>query len=85
MHVFTDARWAANFRGGAPIAIRRRGKTQGGTARVVDDPADAARRIRGILTEKKPRALALAIDKDHVPSDADLNAARTVILIDVEA
>jgi hypothetical protein len=82
--VFTDARWAANFAGGAPIVVRRGGRTRSGFAGVVADPHEAAEGLRAVLAGlRSPRGVGLAIDKDHVPTDAELNAARTMIRVEL--
>jgi hypothetical protein len=82
--VFTDARWAGNFAGGAPIVVRRGGRTRTGFAGVVSDPREAADGLRAVLAGlRSPRGIGLVIDKDHVPTDAELNAVRTMIRIEL--
>jgi len=82
--VFTDARWADNFVGGAPIVVRCGGRTRSGFAGVVSDPIEAADGLRAVLAGlRSPRGIGLEIDKDHVPTDAELNAVRTMIRIEL--
>jgi hypothetical protein len=82
--VFTDAPWATNFVGGAPVVVRRAGRTRSGFATVVSDPHEAADGLRAVLAGlRSPRGIGLVIDKDHVPTDAELNAARTMIRIEL--
>lgn len=80
--VFTDAGWAANFRGGVAVTIRRAGSTFAATASVIEDSAEAAACIRAALTTRKPRELGLAVDDGYHPTDDDLNAARRVVRLD---
>jgi hypothetical protein len=82
--VFTDASWAANFVGGAPVVVRRGGRTHSGFAGVVSDPHEAADGLRAVLAGlRSPRGLGLVIDEGHVPSDAELNAVRRMIRIEL--
>ena len=82
--VFTDARWADNFVGGAPIVVRSGGRTRSGFAGVVSDPSEAADGLRAVLAGlRSPRGIGLVIDKDHVPTDAELNAVRMMIRIEL--
>jgi hypothetical protein len=82
--VFTDAGWAANFAGGAPVTVRRGGRTRTGLARVAD-PRAAADGLRAVLgTLRNPRGVGLAIDKGHVATDAELNAVRAMICLDLD-
>ncbi len=39
LFIFSHSDWAKNFIGGAPVALRLRGKLRHGTARVTEDPA----------------------------------------------
>ncbi len=36
--VFTPARWRLNFRGGAPVTVRHRGRTLTGSGTLIEDP-----------------------------------------------
>ncbi len=82
MVVFTDAGWAANFAGGRSVTIRHAGSTYPGTGLLIDDSPRAAKMIRDVLAHKKPRALGLAIDSGHVPTDEELAEARSVIVLE---
>jgi hypothetical protein len=82
--VFTDAAWATNLVGGVPVVVRRAGRTRSGFAAVVSDPHEAADGLRAVLAGlRSPRGIGLVIDKDHVPSDAELNAVRRMIRIEL--
>jgi hypothetical protein len=82
MVVFTDAGWAANFIGGRSVTIRHAGSTYSGTGLLIEDSPRAAKLIRDVLEHKKPRALGLAIDPGHVPTDGELTEARSVIVLE---
>ena len=82
--VFTDAPWATNLVGGVPVVVRRAGRTRSGFAAVVSDPHEAADGLRAVLAGlRSPRGIGLVIDKDHVPTDAELNAVRRMIRIEL--
>jgi hypothetical protein len=82
--VFTDAPWAWNFTGGAPVVVRRSGHTHSGVAQVAE-AADAATGLRAVLADlSSPRRVGLVIDKGHIPTDAELNAVRTMIRLNLE-
>jgi hypothetical protein len=82
--VFTDAAWATNLVGGVPVVVRRAGRTRAGFAGVVTDPREAAEGLRAVLASlRSPRGVGLVIDKDHVPTDAELNAVRRMIRIEL--
>jgi len=82
--VFTDGRWALNFRDGAPVVVRRRGQTYEGVAELAerDDVAAALRRVLAGL--RSPRRVGLHIDAGHTPTDAELRSLRQLIRLDVE-
>jgi hypothetical protein len=83
--VFTDARWAVNLAGGAPVVVRRGGTTRAGVATVVTDPREAADGLRAVLAGlRNPRGVGLIIDDGHTPTDAELNAVRTMIRLDLD-
>jgi hypothetical protein len=52
LYLFSHSAWANNFRGGAPVAMRLRGKLQRGTARIIDDPALIERVVRRMVQER---------------------------------
>jgi len=82
--VFTDARWASNFIGGAPVRLRRRGLSYTGFAEVAD-AAEAAVALRAVLAHlRSPRRVGLVIDPGHTPTDAELSSLRSMIRLYVE-
>ena len=81
MLVCTDASWAKNFTEATDLTIRQAGRTTRATAHIIHDPQPAANAMRRIITAKQPRALGLAVDPGHDPTDAELNSMRRVIRI----
>ena len=81
--VFTDGRWASNFKGGAPVTVRRIGRTYTGVADLSegDDVAPALRAVLAGL--RSPRRVGLSIDTGHVPTDAELRSLRVLIRLNV--
>ena len=81
--VFTDGRWALNFRDGAPVVVRRRGQRYKGVGLLAD--SDVADALRAVLAElRSPRRVGLNIDAGHTPTDAELRSMRQLIRLDVE-
>jgi hypothetical protein len=82
--VFTDAGWAWNFEGGAPVAVQRGGHTSTGTA-LMADAADGAAGLRAVLANvSSPRKIGIAIDDGHVPTDAELASVRAMIRLELD-
>lgn len=52
LYLFSHSAWAKNFVGGAPVAMRLRGKLVHGTARVVEDPALLDKVVRRMIAER---------------------------------
>jgi F420H(2)-dependent quinone reductase len=80
--VFTDAGWAANFRAGIAVSVRRAGSTFTATGTRIEDPVQSAHLIRSAVTRDGARALGLAVAEGCVPTDDELNAARFVLVLD---
>lgn len=57
LFVFSHSAWSNNFRGGAPVAVRLRGKELRGTASVIEDRQRIAE-IVGMLVAKHGEAMA---------------------------
>lgn len=82
--VFTDATWAANFRGGHAITLIRRGHRYSGEAYLVEDPQETAAALRTALRQlPSPRRLGLIIDPQHQPTDDELATVRRMIRISI--
>lgn len=52
LYVFSHSAWAKNFVGGAPVALRLRGKLVHGTARVTEDPAVISLVVQRMIAER---------------------------------
>jgi hypothetical protein len=82
--VFTDARWAANFKGGTSVVVRRRGETYAGVGELADRE-DVPAALRAVLASlRSPRRVGLDIDTGHDPSDAELRSMRALIRLNLE-
>ncbi|MDT5026032.1 MAG: hypothetical protein QOE61_2458 [Micromonosporaceae bacterium] len=82
--VFTDARWAANFRDQRPVTLIRRGRRHHGQASLSDDFRETSTALRAVLQQvATPRRLGLTIDKQYQPTDDDLAALRRMIRISI--
>lgn len=80
--VFTESRWAANFEGGLPVEVVRRGATTGAHAELVADPAVVGPAMRAVLASGTSQLmLGVAIRKGQTPSDAELAAIRRAVVI----
>jgi len=79
--VFTRAGWRANFRGGAPVTVVRRGRAVRGTATAVEDPGQAADLMLAVLAAgRSPRQLGLDVDKGHRPTREELVATGSALV-----
>ena len=79
-HVFTDAAWALNFRGGRTVTVVGGGQQLQGLGYLVDDATETAAGMRLVLGQvPSPRRLGLHIDPSHRPSDDELTAVRRMI------
>ncbi|HET6214180.1 MAG TPA: hypothetical protein VFE14_15050 [Micromonosporaceae bacterium] len=76
--VFTDGRWRANFRDGAPVTVTRAGKTIQGYGETLPDQ-QAADALRAALKLTPPKYLSLEVEPGYVPTDVELAAIRTAI------
>lgn len=83
--VFTDARWAANFRDGHAVTVVGRGMERSTTAELVEDPRIVGPALRTALDKDgHPRRLGLAIEPGHSPTDSEFGAVRSMILIQTD-
>jgi hypothetical protein len=75
LFVFSHSAWSNNFRGGAPVWLRLRGKDIRGTARVIED-RDRVGAIVGLLVAKHGDAMAermgLVVDGQVAPQGTTL-------------
>ncbi len=80
--VFTESGWVANFAGGLPVEVVRRGATTRRHGELVTDPAVVGPAIRAALAAgTSPRMLGVAIGKGHASTDAELAAIRRAVVI----
>jgi hypothetical protein len=83
---FTEAGWAANFREGRSVGVVRRGRTTMAHGVLVTDPAYVGAAIRDALDAgTSATMLGLAIDPGHRPTDAELAAVRSAVVIRPQA
>jgi hypothetical protein len=52
LYLFSHSAWSKNFLGGAPVAVRLRGKLARGTAQVIHDPAVIDKVVRRMVNER---------------------------------
>jgi hypothetical protein len=82
VYVMTDAPWAANFRGGAPVVVHGRGRRTARQGVLVEDRAEAAAAMRATLAESGARSLGLRLTPGSDPTDDELCAVRRSVRID---
>ena len=81
--VFTDGPWAANFKGGVPVVVHRRGRQYTGVGELADRD-EVAPALRAVLAGiRSPRRVGLQIDAGHTPTDAELEAMRSLIRLNL--
>jgi hypothetical protein len=83
--VFSPARWAVNFRGGAPVSVAHGGRTLSGTGTLVEDPAIVASGLQDAIDAgSSPRLLGLTVERGHRVTPADVRAVgRRMIRLDL--
>lgn len=83
--VFTGSPWAANFRGGRPVILIRRGRHLHGEGRLVEDPHETAVGLRTALGQvSSPTRLGLRLDTGYQPSNDELAKLRRMIRFTVK-
>jgi hypothetical protein len=83
--VFTPARWRLNFRGGAPVSVRHKGRTLQGTGTLEEDPEAVAEAFRRVIDAgESPRMLGLRVPAGHRIGAADVRATgRALVRLEV--
>jgi hypothetical protein len=82
MAVFTDARWAQNFRGGADAVLVRGGRALAVRGELVEEPGDVGPWVRAVLDRgTSARRLGLSVAPGHRPTDAEVAAVRVAVLL----
>jgi hypothetical protein len=77
LYAITDGRWAANFRGGAPVSVVERGRRRRCAGSLLEDPTTAASVIRDVVARSGEKALQLSLPADV--SDEELAGLRRVV------
>jgi hypothetical protein len=83
--VFSSARWAVNFRDGAPVSVVHGGRTLSGTGTLVEDAAIVASGLQDAIDAgSSPRMLGLSVERGHRVTPADVRAVgRRMIRLDL--
>jgi hypothetical protein len=80
LHVITDAPWAANFAGGAPVTVTRRGRRLAAHGELLPGAA-AAGVVRDVVSRDGAGSLGLVLPPHREPTDTELSALRRVVLL----
>jgi hypothetical protein len=79
--VFTSARWAENFRGGAPATLAGQGPRRTSTGTLVEDPEVVASAYQAVFDDgAPPRALGLELPDGHRMTAEDVRAVHRVMI-----
>jgi hypothetical protein len=79
--VFTSARWAENFRGGAPVTVAGQGPRRTTTGTLVGDPEVVAGAFQAVFDDGAPtRALGLEVPDGHRMTAEDVRAVQRVMI-----
>ena len=79
LYALTDATWALNFTGGAPVTVTTRGRRRLGTGLLVTDQAETAGALRTAIATSGARNVGLTLPPGWVGSDAELCALRRAV------
>jgi F420H(2)-dependent quinone reductase len=82
VYALTDAPWAANFTGGTPVLVTRRGRRITARGVLLPPAAESAAVVRQVIATEGPRALGLVLPADRAPTDEELCRLRRVVLLD---
>jgi hypothetical protein len=82
LYALTDAPWALNFAGGAPVRVASRGRRWTATGVLVTDPAEAAAVLRTAIATSGARHVGLSLPPDWTGTDAELCVLRRAIRIE---
>jgi hypothetical protein len=82
--VFSQRVWMVNFKGGAPVSVRHKGKTLSGTGTLVTDPAEIAPRLQKAAEANGARSVGLKLSDGHQITPEDVKAvARRMLRLQV--
>jgi hypothetical protein len=85
LHVSTDARWTANFEGGAGLSVVQHGKRWAGRGLLLDDPQETVAVLRAALGTSSPRSMGLGgVPAGHEITDEEWLRLRRVVRITAE-
>jgi len=86
--ITTDHRWWRNLEGGAPVALRLRGRHVDATAEAVREPFEVAAALTALICDHPPygRWAHVGVNADGTPDAADVGAevARGRVLVRVQ-
>jgi hypothetical protein len=82
LYALTDAPWALNFSGGAPVRISSRGSTRTATGVLVTDQAEAAAVLRTAIATSGARHVGLRLPPEWTGTDAELCALRRAVRLE---
>jgi hypothetical protein len=71
---FSREPWRLNFRGGADVEVRHRGRRRPARAELVEDPADVCPAFRVALQASGQRILGVSVPPGQLVTEADLEA-----------
>jgi hypothetical protein len=79
LYALTDAVWALNFTGEAPVRVASRGRRWTATGVLVTDQAEAAAVLRTAIATSGARHVGLILPPDWAGTDAELCALRRAV------
>jgi hypothetical protein len=79
VYALTDAAWALNFTGGAPVTVTSRGRRIARHGVLVEDPAEVAAVLRAAIARSGPRSVGLRLPPGWVGTDEELAALRRAV------
>jgi hypothetical protein len=82
LYALTDAGWALNFAGGAPVQVTSRGRRRSGTGVLVTDRTEAAAVLRTAIATSGAGHVGLRLPPGWSGTDAELCALRRAVRLD---
>jgi hypothetical protein len=82
LYALTDAGWALNFSGGAPVQVTSRGRHLIATGVLVTDQAEAAAVLRTAIATAGARHVGLRVPPGWTGTDAELCALRRAVRLE---
>ena len=81
LYALTDAPWALNFTGGAPVTVTSRGLRRTGHGVLVEERGEAAAAIRTAIATSGARSLGLRLPPGWAGTDEELLSLRRAVRI----